>query len=78
MNIVATTPPNTAADIASRHWHALSAFRLSANVMKADAERLMWIANEIGRHAEVAGLRLLSDEAAQIALRAFDTSEVLG
>lgn len=70
--------PIVSDDIAARHRRALSAFRLSAGVMRADAERLTWIAYEIGRHAEIASLQSLSDEAAQIALRAFDASEVLG
>lgn len=65
-------------DIAARHRRALSAFRLTVDVMKTDAERLTWIAYEIGKRAEVAGLHALSDEAEKIALRAFDASEVLG
>lgn len=78
MNAVAMNLPDNRIDIATQHRRALSAFRLSADVMKSDAERLTWIAYEIGKYAEVAGLQSLSDEAANIALRAFDASEVLG
>lgn len=77
MNAVTANLPRNAAEVATRHRRALAAFRLSAGVMKSDAERLTWIAYEIGKRAEVAGLQSLSDEAAQIALRAFDASEVL-
>lgn len=73
-----TSFPRTPDEIAARHRLALSAFRLSVGVMKADAERLTWIAYEIGKYAEIAGLQSLSDQAAQIALRAFDVSEAMG
>jgi hypothetical protein len=75
---IESTMPLCASGLAARQFRALSAFRLTVGVMKSDAERLMWIAYEIGKRAELAGLNALSEEAAQIALRAFDASEVLG
>lgn len=69
--------PCNDSELAAQYRRRLSAFRLSAGALKCDAERLVWIAYEISKHAEIAGLQRLSDEAAQIALRACDASEVL-
>ena len=74
---VASTGAPHQAGIAAHNRQALAAFRLIAGTLKGDAERLVWVAYEIAKCAEVAGLISLRNEAMDIAVRAHDAGEVL-